>query len=154
TLDLTRDAAHIAMQGMTRSGKSVATYNILATLAPSRAVDLYGIDPSGILLAPYAGTRHGDRVALGTQDPAQYVEVLRQAVEVMDRRTAELGRTLTSDKIESFSSAQPLLLVVCEEMPGIVKALRSADAGAERGAPKVEAQFKLLLGRLLAEGAK
>jgi len=154
TLNLDKDAAHIAMQGMTRSGKSVETYNLLSTLAASRAVDVYGVDPSGILLAPFSGTRHGDRIALGTHTPEEYLKVLEKAVAIMDARTAELGRSLSADKLEDFSPEQPLLLVVLEEMPGIMKALRSADAGAERGATKLEAAFKLLLGRLLAEGAK
>lgn len=154
TLDLARDATHIALQGQTRSGKSVFTYNLLATLAASRAVDMFGVDPSGILLAPFAGTRHESRVAVGTQAPDKYVKVLEEAVATMDARTAELGRTLTADKLEDFSPEQPLLLVVLEEMPGIMKALRSADASAERGSPKLEAAFKLLMSRLLAEGAK
>ncbi len=154
TLDLAREACHVALQGMTRSGKSVLTYNVLTTLAASDSVAVYGCDPSGILLAPFTGTRHGDRVAVGTAEPARFVAALQSAVTEMDRRTAELGRALTADKIDKFTSEQPLMLVVCEEMPGIVKALKGADASAERGAEKLESAFKLALSRLLAEGAK
>src|SRR5699024_12543066 len=56
---------HTVVAGATRSGKSVFSYVVLSQLARLPFVQVVGVDPSGLLLAPFvdAGAEH---LALGT----------------------------------------------------------------------------------------
>lgn len=144
TLDLA-EAAHIIVQGTTGGGKSVALYSLLGQLTRARDVRVTGIDPTGLLLGPWCG-RWGDVAGpvCGTADPGRYLVVLDRLVVEMDRRIAAMpaGR----DRVE-LGEHCPLLLVVLEEYPGV---LRLADtAGKDIGR-----QVRALVARLLSEGRK
>lgn len=153
-LDLARDATHIAVQGQTRSGKSVFAYAMLTQLAACDSVIIAGADPSGILLAPFVGTRHEPWQALGTRNPERVLEVLGRAVDEMDRRTALLGE-MVKDKLTAFTPDLPLLVVVLEEYPGLRRAIEATDQASGGGSgSKLLPLVDLAIARLLAEGAK
>lgn len=137
------DASHVAIQGMTRSGKSALLYTILGTLAGDPRVRVGGIDPNGITLGPFADAAPG--WVSTTSDPAEAVAVLRRYVDEM---TARIGVLLSEgiEKIDTFNPDRPLLVCVLEEYPGLLGA-----ADADR---KVKAEIQTLVGRLVREGAK
>lgn len=153
------EATHTAVQGMTRSGKSVQEYTRLSGLAGLTAVEVCGLDPTGVLLGPFVGT--GGRVAVPAtagESPtfAHFLDVLHSIVSEMDRRTMQLAAD-GMDKLGpgDFSAELPCLVVVLEEWPGILRAAAAEDVvqerkTAQRVGPKIEAG----VARLLAEGAK
>ncbi|SMX92779.1 hypothetical protein [Brevibacterium aurantiacum] len=153
------EATHTAVQGMTRSGKSVQEYTRLSGLAGRTAVEVCGLDPTGVLLGPFVAT--GGRAAVPAtagESPmfAHFLDVLYSIVSEMDRRTMQLAAD-GKDKLGSgdFSADLPCLVVVLEEWPGIIRAAAAEDVTkerkpAERVGPKIEAG----VARLLAEGAK
>lgn len=141
------DLPHTICQGVTRSGKSVWTYGLLAQLAHRPAVQLAGCDPTGLLWRPFAGTRHADWLASGLASLDAHEKVLRGVVDEMDARIRTLP--LDRDTIE-ISPDRPLIVVVLEELPGLLRVLdavktRDDDPGK---------RFRALMARLLAEGAK
>ena len=144
TLDLA-SAAHLIVQGTTGGGKSVGLYSLLGQLVDAPDVRVTGCDPTGLLLRPWAG-RWPDVTApaLGTGDPARYVLALDQVVRQMDKRIAQLpaGR----DSVQLGPDC-PILLVVLEEYPGVLRLADGLD-------PKLGRQLRALVGRLLAEGRK
>lgn len=153
-LDLGVMATSMAIQGQTRSGKSIFAYGVLSDLASSPDTIIAGADPSGVLLAPFIGTRHEEWQVLGTQQPEKVLEMLQRLVAEMDKRTASLIDEM-SDKIESFSPERPLLVCVLEEFPGLRRGIEAADkAGGAGPADKLLPKVDLLISRLLAEGAK
>lgn len=145
---------HTAIQGATRSGKSALCYGYLAALAMRRDVVVCGIDPTGILLTPFAHGRGGSWVVPTAKDGPRAVAVLDAITDHMDARIQAVlaqGR----DKIETFHESTPVVLVVMEEYPGLLSQLRKDDAREgravkDRCAPKVEAA----VGRIIKEGAK
>lgn len=144
-------SGHVALQGQTRSGKSVAVYLALAWAAHMRDVQVWGFDPSRVLLGPLEGLP-GRRV-LG-DDAAGIATLMRELLELLEERL-ELLHWARLDQLNRFSADRPLILVVCEEWAGAIKRLEDHDrsAGAklaDRLAPQVVAGFS----RLLAEGAK
>jgi hypothetical protein len=152
-LDLALHATSMAVQGQTRSGKSIFAYQMLTALAASPSVIIAGADPSGILLAPFRGTRHAPWQATGTGDPLRILLMLERVVTEMDRRTEDIAAELT-DKIEVFTPERPLIVVVFEEFPGLRRSIAAADAAAEQPGGKLLPMFDLYVSRLLAEGAK
>lgn len=160
--DLT-DAAHVAIQGATRSGKSVMTYVLLGNLAGREDVRVCGADPSGLLLRPWATRQDAGPIAIGgtgastDQELDNYVDLANWLMQEMQRRAAILYES-GSDKISDFSKEMPLLIVVLEEYSGLIEGLKSGDVG--RGTaktsegPKREPVFTAAVGRLLREGAK
>lgn len=156
TLDLGAMATHMAVQGQTRSGKSIFAYQLLTSLSASKSVIIAGADPSGILLAPFRGTRHESWQATGTQRPEAVLEMLDKLTAEMDARTVAIADELT-DKIETFTPERPLIVVALEEFPGLRRSIEAADAAAVgEGGPKVKmvSLFDLGVSRLAAEGAK
>jgi DNA segregation ATPase FtsK/SpoIIIE-like protein len=155
--DLVLDFAaawHTAIQGQTRSGKSVLTYNILSKLAAMPSVTVVGCDPTGILLHPFEEAPMPHLRALGTGDMSAHKKVLAALLVEMDRRI-ELLRSQDLDKLEEFTPELPLLVVVLEEFPGIMGAATGDDAvtgakAAERLAPFIQ----VAVGRLVRESAK
>lgn len=139
-----RGGAHTAIQGVTRSGKSVLCYGVLAQLAAIPEVLIAGIDPTALLLRVFADTRHAKYQALGLADHNAHEQVLEDLVAVMDRRIAELP--IDRDTIE-IGINQPALVVVLEEYPGELRAIDAIDK--DRGK-----RIRAMVGRLLAEGAK
>ncbi|MGO4957614.1 FtsK/SpoIIIE domain-containing protein [Luteococcus sp. Sow4_B9] len=145
-------AAHIACQGSTRSGKSVLSYSILANAARLPEVQVWGCDPTGVLLKPFAETAP-ERFVLGTKDPAKFADLAESLVAEMDRRIEEEIYAKDLDKIDDFSADLPLMLLVLEETPGIFDSMASVDSQlkpAERSKPRFDRAYS----RLVSEGAK
>lgn len=72
----------------------------------------------------------------------------------MDARIATLAAD-GLDKIEQFTPALPVLLVVLEEYPGLIAAAKAEDDAHDRkGAARVAPQIVRLVGRLFKESAK
>ncbi|MCW0214395.1 MAG: FtsK/SpoIIIE domain-containing protein [Pseudonocardia sp.] len=137
-------APHAVVQGVTGSGKSWWMYSLLAQLAAPRDVIVCGSDPSGLLFRPFKGSRHEPFQVSGLAEPMRHIELAQAVVEEMDRRVTALPEHL--DQIE-VSEALPLLVVVFEEYPGLLRALDQTD-------PKLGKQMRSLVSRLLAEGRK
>lgn len=55
TVEFDPTSGHTIISGATRSGKSATSYAILAQVARNPAVQVVGIDPTGILLTPFVG---------------------------------------------------------------------------------------------------
>ncbi|WP_460444660.1 FtsK/SpoIIIE domain-containing protein [Angustibacter aerolatus] len=148
------DPWHIGIQGATRSGKSALSYTLLSALAYRADVLVCGVDPSGILLAPWKTGPGAAWIATGTADLTNAVDALAGVVAEMDariRRLLDEGR----DKLDVFDPALPLLLVVLEEYPGTLSAARSQDdAGGRRSGDRIAPRIERAVGRLIKEGAK
>ena len=147
------EASHTIIQGMTRSGKSVATYGLLSQLArmPDDAVEVWGIDPASVLLGPWKDRVGGrERIVLGTEDAQAAFDLLWKLVQKMESRLARL-REEGREKLEAGDA--PLVVVVLEEYPGLLRAIEQQD----RSRPTKErfgAAVQALVDRLLSEGAK
>lgn len=139
-----RRGAHTIIQGVTRSGKSVLTYGVLAQLAADSAVIVAGCDPTGLLWRPFAGSRHAEWQVSGVGDPKAHELLLLRLVEEMDARIRDLPAD--RDTIE-VSVERPLLVVVLEELAGLYRSVDVFDKEAGK-------RIKAMIGRLLAEGAK
>lgn len=137
------DLAHTIVQGVTRSGKSVFTYGLLAQMAADQRITVCGIDPTGLLFRPFAGTRHAAHQVSGVADPHAYLRLLHDLVAEMDERITSLPAD--RDTLE-VSAEAPMRLVVLEEYAGL---LRTADQDKQVGK-----DVRAAIGRLLAEGAK
>jgi hypothetical protein len=139
-------ASHIIIQGCTGGGKSVGCYGLLGQLAEAPDVRITGIDPSGLLLRPWAG-RWADvpAPALGTRDLFSAVAVLDRLVIEMDRRIQSLP--LGMDSVQLGEDC-PAILCVLEEYAGFLRALDSS------GEKKLATLARAHIGRLLAEGRK
>lgn len=144
--NLAQDAYHMAVQGQTRSGKTGFTYNLLYQASERPDVLIAGCDPSGILLAPFRNSGHAEWQALGTSDMQHHADVLEKIVVEMDRRIQSLAPRYM-DKLESFTPDMPVILVILEEFPALLKAAVTADK-------KIAATISMNYSRLLAEGAK
>ncbi len=148
------DPWHLATQGATRSGKSALTYTLLGAVAARADVLVCGVDPSGILLGPFAAGRGGGWIATGTTDLSCAVDALAGVVAQMDARIARLVQD-GAEKVEVFDAGCPLLVVVLEEYPGTLSAARSQDEAQGRtGADKIAPRIERCVGRLVKEGAK
>ena len=148
------DSWHTALQGMSRSGKSVLTYALLAGVAHRRDVVVCGIDPTGILLNPWSGYPGAEYRCLGASDMVAASDALQRIVDEMDRRIAWL-LDHDLDKVPEYTAEMPLLLVVLEEYPGTLSAAQGDDQAAGRKpAEKVEPKIQRNVRRLVQEGAK
>lgn len=147
------DAAHIAVQGMTRSGKSALLYTILGQLVAAANVHVCGIDPNQVLLGPLAeapGIDSKDFV-LGS-DPVAALALLDEACRVMDER----ARRLTDLGIaahEEFTDDLPVCVIVLEEYAGLLRQAAAHD-GALKPAERTAGKIKQRVARLVSEGAK
>lgn len=150
-LDLA-DPSHTAIQGQTRSGKSVLAYGVLSAMANSDIVHIVGIDPNAVLLRPFAeSSGRPDDFVLGADAPA--------ALALLDREIAHLDariEMLAAQKIDAFRSFTrecQIRTIVLEEYGGM---LRIADAYDDTVTPKerVTGKIKARVARLVAEGAK
>lgn len=139
------DDLHVIIQGQTRSGKTTGIYGMLSQLSVAPDVHVTGCDPTGLLLRPWAKLeRHGGWQALGMANPAAHADVLERLVRRMDARIAELPEG--ADRV-GIGPDQPLVLVVMEEYPSLVKALKTTDKATHT-------RLSAALFRLLTEGAK
>lgn len=152
------DAWHTAIQGSTRSGKSVLMYGWLSQLSNRDDVLVCGIDPSRMLLGPwedrYLANDKPVRIVTGLTDTDRIKTVMERLVSVMDDRITDLRRAGV-DKLTKFTSETPVLLVVMEEYPGLLSALKNDDsAEGRRNADAIAAKVERAVGRLVKEGAK
>ncbi|MFR9803202.1 hypothetical protein ACL02T_12990 [Pseudonocardia sp. RS010] len=134
---------HIVVQGSTGSGKSAWLYAFLSQLSDrNRAgfpLTIGGIDPSGILLRPFESGS-----LLGLKDPDAIERFLSEAVAKMDNRVASIPH----DKdVLDITPEFPLLFLVLEEYPGLLRWLDALDA-------KQAKRVRALVARLLSEGRK
>jgi len=144
------DPWHVGVQGMSRSGKSVLLYDLLAAAAGRDDVLLTGLDPTGILLAPWAHAPGADLRHCGTGDLDRAVEVVEALVALMDQRIGHLLATGT-DKVTPGTSGMSVIVVVLEEYPGLVSVLAAHDKATKTG---LEGRVRLGVRRLVQEGAK
>jgi S-DNA-T family DNA segregation ATPase FtsK/SpoIIIE len=135
---------HLIAQGATRSGKSRWLYGLLAQLAGRADVEVAGVDPSGLTLRPFAGTRHAHRQARGLADLARVEDVFAELVAEMDRRLSAMPAHLD---VLPLDHGTQLLAVVLEEYPALLRAVDAAD-------PKQGKRVRALVARLLAESHK
>lgn len=149
-LDLVRDH-HVVITGAVRSGKSVSLYTLLGGVkAMNTPVRVCGVDPTGLLMSPYAGG--DDLVVAGTADPQRVLDALTGVVDIMHDRLADL-RERCLDKYAAVSHDGPLILVVLEGYQTLLDELDIADRPkktADRIKPRVEA----LVDTIVAGGAK
>ncbi len=134
-----RTEGHTIAQGVTRSGKSVWTYGLLAQLARRPDVRIAGCDPTGLLWRPFPASP--DRVS-GLADIEAHENLLHRLVAEMDQRITEMP----TDR-DTVAPDVPLIFLVIEEYAGL---LRAADAMSKDTGKRIRAH----LSRLLAEGAK
>lgn len=141
--------SHIALAGATRSGKSALAYWLLGQLAAMPWVRIVGSDVSSLLLHPFAGD---PLVALGQDDLDAHARALEGVEKLMRDR---LDRLLAErrDKIDEFTVACPLVLVVIEEFPSLLELAKTLDASTS---PKgrLEARLRSVFLRLVTQSAK
>ena len=116
--------SHIALAGATRSGKSALAYWLLGQLSAMPWVRIVGSDISRLLLAPFAGD---PLVALGQDD----LDAHARALEGVDKLVRDrLDRLVAErcDKIDEFTVACPLVVVVIEEFPSLLELAKTLDA--------------------------
>ena len=148
------DAWHYAIQGMSRSGKSVLVYSLLAPLAACDNVRICGVDPTGIMLKPWQEHPGSEYRHLGGKDLQHAADVLASLCDEMDRRIQDMLAAY-KDKIEVFTPDLPLLVVVLEEYPGLLALAESYDTAAGlKPAERVQNRIKRSVRRLVQEGAK
>lgn len=152
-IDFIAEASHIAIQGKTRSGKSQVSYNLLASAATCPAIRVVGVDPTSVLLRPFV--ENGEkRIHLGTSRFDGAVDVLRWVKEVSDERIERMWEARV-DKYSAVSAVDPLILVVLEELPGIIEGAADEDSAlGRRTTEKAAAQFQALFRQLAAQSAK
>lgn len=138
-----RTLAHLVVQGATRSGKSTGLYGVLGQLATAEHVQVTGCDPTGLLLAPWTARTATVAPSTGTANPAAHVAALEALTAAMDDRIAAIppGR----DTVD-LGPHHPLMIVVLEEYPGLLRVLDADRALGKRA--------RAAVARLLAEGAK
>lgn len=141
--------SHIALAGATRSGKSALAYWLLGQLAAMPWVRIVGSDVSSLLLHPFAGD---PLVALGQDDLDAHARALEGVEKLMRDR---LDRLLAErrDKIDEFTVACPLVVVVIEEFPSLLELAKTLDASTS---PKgrLEARLRSVFLRLVTQSAK
>jgi S-DNA-T family DNA segregation ATPase FtsK/SpoIIIE len=140
TLELA-GAAHLVVQGASGSGKSIGCYSLLSQLATVSDLAVTGSDITGLLLAPWQ--RYDIRPALGTRRPEEHAEVLEAVVAEMDDRIGQIPRG--RDQVDL--AEVPILLVVIEETPGLLRLLDATDK-------KIADRARLAMARILGEGRK
>lgn len=147
------DASHIAIQGMTRSGKSVLCYGLLAQLAGVDQVQVWGVDPNRVLLAPFAKDS-GDRIVLGSrkEELEATLDLLERFTKAMDERLVQL-ESKSIDKFEHFTAETPIMLMVLEEYPALVRQMDIYDKDKKAG-ERIGTKAKGMVARLVSEGAK
>jgi S-DNA-T family DNA segregation ATPase FtsK/SpoIIIE len=111
TVNLAR-SGHGAIQGVTRSGKSITVNSLLAHAALMADVQTWIIDPNLGAVAPWWRTAH---VVNADISPVRPTEILKALREEMDRRQGIFWAART-DKISTFSPELPLILLVIDEV--------------------------------------
>lgn len=138
------DLPHLIVQGQTRSGKSTFLYALLAQVSQMRHLLVAGVDPSGITLRPFTGTRHEPWQACGLSSLDAIEKTLAELAAELDRRLEAMPR---GRDVLPVGPDVPLILVVLEEWPATLRALDVADL-------KQGKRVRALVARLLAESHK
>jgi S-DNA-T family DNA segregation ATPase FtsK/SpoIIIE len=149
--------SHALVAGGTRSGKSVALQTLLAQAASMPDLQVCGIDPTGILLAPFESAPDGEQLACGTAPEAlqRAVDVLAHLVDVVLVERLQHLRATKADALREPSTEHPVLLVVLEEYPALLAACSADDtAAARKPQDRLRVRVELYVQRLLAEGLK
>lgn len=134
---------HTLITGQTGSGKSRTAYVLGCLAAGDPLVQVVGVDPSGILGAPFHSSHPGDFV-LGS-DPDSVIDLLTAVVTEMDKRALALGKNgMDSIPDRLLGSKLFAIRVVLEEYAGILEAVDR----------KQREQITSLVGRILREGRK
>lgn len=143
---------HYAFQGQARSGKSVGMYGFLSQLRSSTNWLITGIDPTGALPA---ATDEIPWVLAGAGgiEPSEVARWLDDVEQVLNSRLVKLRCNQSVDKFEADDPEFPVLLVVLEEFPGVLKSMKVAEAGV-KPADRVTDRLKAVYGRLLMEALK
>lgn len=147
---------HLLVCGETGSGKSALTYLLLGELAAHfETVRTVGIDPTDVLLGPFHDRFPDPWIVLGAEaDHQRVVDTLEGLVAEMGRRLVMMRRA-GRDKFDTFSEKLPLIAIVLEELPSIVRSLDSFDkvTGA-KPADRLAGRARLAIERLLSESRK
>ncbi|GAA4855549.1 hypothetical protein GCM10023201_57390 [Actinomycetospora corticicola] len=139
------DAAHLAVQGQNGAGKSAFTYGLLAQVCAAPDVLIAGSDITGLVLGrAWTGTAHHDWQTTGTRDLLAHAALLDRLVAEMDRRLDTMPPR--RDKIIPTTTT-PLVLVVLEEFPGLLRAAQAKDK-------KLAERITSAVLRLVSEGRK
>ncbi|WP_280462859.1 FtsK/SpoIIIE domain-containing protein [Nocardia carnea] len=109
--------AHGAVQGASRSGKSIFLNNLLAFASLMRDVRVVIIDPNTATCAPWWRTAY---LVTDSDDPREATAILAQVNKELKERSAEFWASRT-DRISAFSPEMPLYLVVIDEVPEYAK---------------------------------
>lgn len=145
------ELVHLIVQGATGSGKSVFTYGLLSQLVGIAEVLIGMSDPTGLLTRPFVGTVHSEWHVSSPADVDAHIALLQRLVDMMGDRIRHLPPR--RDQVE-ISEGCPLVFVVLEEYPGLIRMATRVDAAnGKRSGGKVE-QIKVLVGRLAAESRK
>lgn len=108
------------------------------------------INSTGNLVWPRANSR----LAGNDAKPDQAAIVLETLLLEMERRIEHL-LVCRTDKFASINPDYPLLVMVLDELPGLLQAARQHDKMARRGAQTRTAdRIQSAIGRLVREGAK
>ncbi|GAA4853468.1 hypothetical protein GCM10023201_53750 [Actinomycetospora corticicola] len=136
---------HIAVQGQNGSGKSQLSYGLLAQLAAAGDVVIAGSDITGLLLGrAWDGTVHRAHQVTGSKDLTAHAAHLDRLVAWMDDRLDTMPPR--ADNIAPTAQT-PLVLVVLEEFPGLLRAAQAKDR-------KLAERITSAVLRLLSEGRK
>lgn len=146
-----REASHLIIQGITRSGKSALCYVLLAQIALSNIVRVGGVDPNRVLLSPLAQAKGPERFVLGS-DVEAAAELLERYVALMDDRLTKIDRAGV-DKIDHFTEHMPVEVVVLEEYGALLRQAATEDR-AQKPQGKTSGRIKSAVARLVSEGAK
>ena len=104
--------SHGAIQGVTRSGKSITVNTLLAHAALMANVQTVIIDPNLGAVAPWWRTAHTVSAAISPEEPTAILQAIRAEME----RRQGIFWSQRTDKITDFSPELPLVLVVIDEV--------------------------------------
>jgi S-DNA-T family DNA segregation ATPase FtsK/SpoIIIE len=104
--------SHGAIQGVTRSGKSITVNTLLAHAALMADVQTVIIDPNLGAVAPWWRTAHTVSAAISPEEPT---EILRGLRAEMERRQGIFWARRT-DKLTDFTPDMPLILLAIDEV--------------------------------------
>lgn len=147
-------AGHCLVSGATGAGKtSWLTMLCLSGLrSSSNNVQVCGFDGGGTLFSSLPSSPW--RWCIG-DGPEACLELMEKLIEELNRRLKSL-RVNRLPEIETYSPANPRLLIFTEELPSILLNLQAEDtrAGTRKTADKLETRFRAGLARLGSEARK